>query len=83
MQKEYNKLRAKEKNSTLRIFFCAVACTCKKKAVILHAKLLTRELKENEKTNKKESRNSLSCEPAGARTQDPILKRDVLYLLSY
>ena len=21
--------------------------------------------------------------PAGARTQDPILKRDVLYLLSY
>ena len=22
-------------------------------------------------------------EPAGARTQDPILKRDVLYLLSY
>ncbi len=25
----------------------------------------------------------LSCEPAGARTQDPILKRDVLYLLSY
>ena len=33
--------------------------------------------------NKKESRNSLSCEPAGARTQDPILKRDVLYLLSY
>ena len=24
-----------------------------------------------------------SCEPAGARTQDPILKRDVLYLLSY
>ena len=32
--------------------------------------------------NKKESRNSLPCEPAGARTQDPILKRDVLYLLS-
>ena len=25
----------------------------------------------------------LLCEPAGARTQDPILKRDVLYLLSY
>jgi len=23
------------------------------------------------------------CDPAGARTQDPILKRDVLYLLSY
>ena len=22
-------------------------------------------------------------DPAGARTQDPILKRDVLYLLSY
>lgn len=35
------------------------------------------------KGNKKESRNSLLCEPAGARTQDPILKRDVLYLLSY
>ena len=27
-------------------------------------------------------RNSL-CDSAGARTQDPILKRDVLYLLSY
>ena len=26
--------------------------------------------------------NSL-CDSAGARTQDPILKRDVLYLLSY
>ena len=25
----------------------------------------------------------LLSEPAGARTQDPILKRDVLYLLSY
>jgi hypothetical protein len=24
-----------------------------------------------------------TCDPAGARTQDPILKRDVLYLLSY
>ena len=35
------------------------------------------------KGNKKESRNSPLCEPAGARTQDPILKRDVLYLLSY
>ena len=23
------------------------------------------------------------CDPAGIRTQDPILKRDVLYLLSY
>ncbi len=23
------------------------------------------------------------CDPAGARTQDPILKRDVLYQLSY
>ena len=23
------------------------------------------------------------CDHAGARTQDPILKRDVLYLLSY
>ena len=23
------------------------------------------------------------CDSAGARTQDPILKRDVLYLLSY
>ena len=26
---------------------------------------------------------ALFCDPAGARTQDPILKRDVLYLLSY
>jgi hypothetical protein len=25
----------------------------------------------------------LICDPAGARTQDPILKRDVLYQLSY
>ena len=25
----------------------------------------------------------LFCDPAGIRTQDPILKRDVLYLLSY
>jgi len=25
----------------------------------------------------------LNCDPAGIRTQDPILKRDVLYLLSY
>ena len=40
-------------------------------------------------TTKKES-NALPSEtkftlgePAGARTQDPILKRDVLYLLSY
>lgn len=35
-----------------------------------------------QKTKKRESKLS-SCEPAGARTQDPILKRDVLYLLSY
>ena len=33
--------------------------------------------------NKKGERCSPLCEPAGARTQDPILKRDVLYLLSY
>ena len=33
--------------------------------------------------NKKKSSEMLLCEPAGARTQDPILKRDVLYLLSY
>ena len=26
---------------------------------------------------------SLFCDLAGIRTQDPILKRDVLYLLSY
>ena len=26
---------------------------------------------------------STACDPAGIRTQDPILKRDVLYLLSY
>ena len=74
MQKEYNKLRAKEKNSTLRIFFCAVACTCKKKAVILHAKLLTRELKKNEKTNKKESRDSLSVNQLGLEPRTPSLK---------
>lgn len=24
----------------------------------------------------------INCDPSGARTQDPILKRDVLYLLS-
>ena len=34
-------------------------------------------------TNKKSSKTAALCEPAGARTQDPILKRDVLYLLSY
>lgn len=28
-------------------------------------------------------RGFLLRDPAGARTQDPILKRDVLYLLSY
>lgn len=31
---------------------------------------------------KKESRLGLSCDPPGVRTQDPILKRDVLYQLS-
>ena len=31
---------------------------------------------------KKESRLTLLRDPPGARTQDPILKRDVLYLLS-
>ena len=30
---------------------------------------------------KKEARN-LFCDPLGVRNQDPILKRDVLYLLS-
>ena len=35
-----------------------------------------------DRKQKKEPKLS-SCEPAGARTQDPILKRDVLYLLSY
>jgi hypothetical protein len=35
--------------------------------------------------NKKcrQRRQHLSRDPAGIRTQDPILKRDVLYLLSY
>jgi hypothetical protein len=38
--------------------------------------------------NKKQERDIhalafYSCDPAGARTQDPILKRDVLYQLSY
>ncbi len=44
---------------------------------------VSNNFKPSNKTNKKESRNSLLSEPAGARTQDPILKRDVLYLLSY
>ena len=39
-------------------------------------------MREDRKQKKRESTLS-SCEPAGARTQDPILKRDVLYLLSY
>ena len=42
-------------------------------------------MQKNDNTQKKES-SSLelsSCDSAGARTQDPILKRDVLYLLSY
>ena len=58
----------------IRIFCSNFAC-----------KIAKRYLKEGERRteNKKESRNSLPCEPAGARTQDPILKRDVLYLLSY
>ena len=66
----------------IRIFCCNFA-----------SKIARRYLKEWERRmravnkegaeNKKESRNSLPCEPAGARTQDPILKRDVLYLLSY
>ena len=38
--------------------------------------------KDGAEKQKRESKLS-SCEPAGARTQDPILKRDVLYLLSY
>ena len=38
----------------------------------------TKELSENKK-----AAVWLLCEPAGARTQDPILKRDVLDLLSY
>jgi hypothetical protein len=29
------------------------------------------------------SSSFIICDPAGARTQDPILKRDVLYQLSY
>ncbi len=32
---------------------------------------------------KNPAKAGLFCDPAGARTQDPILKRDVLYLLSY
>jgi hypothetical protein len=35
------------------------------------------------KISKKEAAFRLLRDPAGARTQDPILKRDVLYLLSY
>ncbi len=33
--------------------------------------------------NKKVGSKPTLCDHAGARTQDPILKRDVLYLLSY
>ena len=36
-----------------------------------------------ERVGQKKQRSFAACEPAGARTQDPILKRDVLYLLSY
>ena len=36
-----------------------------------------------ERVEQKKQRSFAACEPAGARTQDPILKRDVLYLLSY
>ena len=43
---------------------------------------LFERMKKGNKKQKRESKLS-SCEPAGARTQDPILKRDVLYLLSY
>ena len=32
---------------------------------------------------KKKAYAFLICDPAGIRTQDPILKRDVLYQLSY
>ena len=41
------------------------------------------EYRETDKANKKKAALLLLREPAGARTQDPILKRDVLYLLSY
>ena len=42
------------------------------------------EREEIEERGKQKRESGLSfCEPAGARTQDPILKRDVLYLLSY
>ena len=37
----------------------------------------------NEQIVNKKAASLLLSEPAGARTQDPILKRDVLYLLSY
>ena len=43
-------------------------------------------MQKNDNTQKKREFLSLelsSCDSAGARTQDPILKRDVLYLLSY
>ena len=45
-------------------------------------KTLILNLLEYVKT-KKESDYFPLCDPAGARTQDPILKRDVLYQLSY
>ena len=40
-------------------------------------------MRKNVVNRNKKSSIAAACEPAGARTQDPILKRDVLYLLSY
>ena len=37
----------------------------------------------HKKTPRTKSPGYLFCDQAGARTQDPILKRDVLYQLSY
>ena len=35
------------------------------------------------KKSKDVARNVFTCDPTGARTQDPIIKSDVLYQLSY
>jgi hypothetical protein len=44
--------------------------------------MLSRRLQIKNALAKREGHH-WSCDPAGIRTQDPILKRDVLYLLSY
>ena len=49
----------------------------------VHLCLLLQRLLISVLADTKKAAVRLLSEPAGARTQDPILKRDVLYLLSY